>query len=44
MSQRTSPPVVIPERPLERFCELYVALIADRPWWQGRTMLRYCAP
>lgn len=35
---------VVPANPLERFCDLYTALLADRPWWQGGwSMLRYCA-
>ena len=29
-----APALVIPERPLERFAELYSALMADRPWWR----------
>ncbi len=33
----------IPPNPLDRFCDVYTALLADRPWWQGKTMLRYCA-
>jgi hypothetical protein len=33
----------IPERPLERFCDLYAALLEGRPWWEGRSMLRFCA-
>lgn len=36
-------PLVLPARPLDRFCDLYEALLADRPWWRGREMLRYCA-
>ena len=35
--------LVVPGNPLERFCELYTALIADRPWWQRNSMLRFCA-
>ncbi len=34
---------MIPANPLERFCDVYTALLADRPWWHGKTMLRFCA-
>ncbi len=34
---------MVPTNPLERFCDVYTALLADRPWWQGKTMLRFCA-
>jgi len=34
---------LIPPRPLQRFCDLYRAIMQDRKWYQDPMALRYCA-